>query len=305
MKVLIVCSKNSGKIAPFITEQVEGLNTRGVETAYFTIEQKGWKGYLKSRKSLLKKIDEFQPDLIHAHYGMSGLLANLQRKIPVVTTYHGSDINHAKAFRFSAISIFLSKHNIFVSEKNIRKANVKRDYSLIPCGIDNELFYPQPQLECRAKLKLDNSAKYVLFSGAFNNPIKNPALAQKVTAELNNITLLELKGYGREEVATLMNAVDTCLMTSFTEGSPQFIKEAMACNCPIVSVDVGDVKEVVGNTEGCYVCDSYDVNELAEKLKKALQFGMRTNGRERIIKLGYDGDFVSKKIIGIYRRIIN
>lgn len=70
-------------------------------------------------------------------------------------------------------------------------------------------------------------------------------------------------------------------------------------------MDVGDVKEVIGNTEGCYVCDSYDTNELSEKLRKAFQFGMRTNGRERIIKLGYDGDFVSKKIIGIYRRIIN
>ena len=93
MKILIVCSKNSGKIAPFILEQGESLLRLGVEVDYYPIVGKGFMGYWKSRKSFLHKIKTCQPDIIHAHYGLSGLLANSQRKIPVVTSYHGSDIN--------------------------------------------------------------------------------------------------------------------------------------------------------------------------------------------------------------------
>lgn len=303
MKILIVCSKNSGNIAPFIIEQVDTLNKYGVETDYFTIEQKGPFGYLKSRMALTRKIEEFRPQIIHAHYGLSGLLANMQRKIPVVTTYHGSDINNDKAFLFSKISIRLSKHNIFVSHKNIEKANVKDKYSLIPCGVDTNLFSPKEKTECRKQLNLASDKKYVLFAGAFNNTVKNAPLARSATDKLNNVQLLELKGYTRQEVVLLMNAVNVCLMTSFTEGSPQFIKEAMACNCPIVSVDVGDVKELLGDTVGCYVCDMYEEYEVSQKLRLALEFGKRTNGRERIETLELNSETISTKIITIYNQL--
>ncbi len=304
MKVLIVCSKNSGKIAPFIMEQVDAIARLGVETDYFTIEQKGVTGYLRSRKALLQKIKDFQPNIIHAHYGLAGLLANLQRKIPVVTTYHGSDINNDKAFFFSRIAIAVSKFNIFVSNKNVKKANVKKNFALIPCGVDTDVFIPQNKVDCRERLGLDRKKKYVLFSSSFSNQVKNPQLAKDVVQKLKNVELLELKGYQREDVALLMNAVDCVLMTSHTEGSPQFIKEAMACNCPIVSVDVGDVKEVIGNTDKCFVCDSYDKEEIAEKLEVALKNDDRTNGKKRIEDLQLDSQQVVQKIKDIYNKIV-
>ncbi|MFV0467970.1 MAG: glycosyltransferase family 4 protein [Dysgonomonas sp.] len=305
MKVLVVCSRNSGNIAPFITEQVEALNRNGIQTDYFTIEQKGLVGYLKSRTDLIKKIEAFHPEIIHAHYGLSGLLANLQRQVPVVTTYHGSDINNGKAFHFSKQSICLSRHNIFVSQKNIIKAKVEDEFSLIPCGVDIDLFAPMDKTACRKQLNLSSDKKYILFAGAFENTVKNASLAQYATDRLYNVQLLELKGYPRDEVAKLINAADVCLMTSFTEGSPQFIKEAMACNCPIVTTNVGDVKEVIGNTEGCFVCETYDVNDVAENLRLTLQFGKRTNGRERIEKLGLDSSSISMKLTNIYKQIAN
>ena len=126
MKILIVCSQNSGKIAPFIIDQVDALMKSEVECDYYTVKGKGILGYLKNRKGLTAKINSFQPEIIHAHYGLSGLLANLQRKIPVVTTYHGSDINISKIFIFSKICMFLSQYNIFVSEKNLNKAHLKK-----------------------------------------------------------------------------------------------------------------------------------------------------------------------------------
>ncbi|GAB1414654.1 hypothetical protein MASR2M117_00600 [Paludibacter sp.] len=302
MKILIVCSKNSGRIAPFILEQVDALSKAGIITDFFTVEQKGLMGYLKSRKLLLQKIKSFQPDLIHAHYGLSGLLANLQRKVAVVTTYHGSDINDSKVFVFSFLSILLSKFNIFVSQSNIDKSRVKSNYALIPCGVDIEVFKPMDKMTARKIFNLDFDKNYILFSGGFNNVVKNPELAITASKKINKTELLELKGYNREEVMCLMNAVDVCIMTSFSEGSPQFIKEAMACNCPIVSVDVGDVKEVIGDTEGCYV-SSYDVNQLTANLHHVLQNNQRTEGRKRIVELGLDSEIIAKKIVEIYQKV--
>ena len=303
-KILIVCSGNSGKIAPFITEQADTLtNCCGVEHEYFIIVGKGIGGYLRNLPALKKKIRDFHPDLIHAHYGLSGLLANLQRKIPVVTTYHGSDINNNSVFRISRLSIFLSKFNIFVSQKNFDKANVKSNSAIIPCGVDTELFKPEDKLIARKKLGFTDNDKLVLFAGAFNNPVKNPELAQSVVATRTDVKLLELKNYSREEVALRMNAVDVLLMTSHSEGSPQVIKEAMACNCPIVSVDVGDVRDMIQNTERCYIC-GYDVQEIAAKLNEIFENGKRTNGRNEITARNLDQVSVAHQIYYIYKSIL-
>lgn len=114
---------------------------------------------------------------------------------------------------------------------------------------------------------------------------------------------LELKGYTREQVCWLMNAVDVALMTSFSEGSPQFIKEAMACGCPIVSVDVGDVSEVIGGIEGCYIVER-NGDEIALFLNKALNIGVRTNGRDRIIERGFDNKQVVANLMKIYDLVL-
>lgn len=303
VKVLVVCSKNSGRIAPFIIEQVEAINKLGITTDYFTVEQKGLMGYLKSRKLLLQKIRSFQPDLIHAHYGMSGLLANLQRRIPVVVTYHGSDININKTLRFSRISILLSKYNIFVSQANIQKSKVKKNFALIPCGVNTDIFKLMDKDAARQQLQLEKNKQYVLFSASFQNPVKNSVLAIEAVQNIPNLELIELKGYTRQEVAVLMNAVDVCFMTSFTEGSPQFIKEAMACNCPIVSVNVGDVSEIIGETKNCYI-SSYDAHQLRRNLRIALQNNQRTKGRERIVEMRLELDTIAKKIVDVYKRVL-
>lgn len=303
MRVLIVCSKNSGKIAPFIQEQAESLVRIGLDVDYFTIEGKGLKGYLKNRKRLMDKIRLFQPQLIHAHYGLSGLLANLQRQVPVVTTYHGSDINHPKVYPLSRLNMTLSAYNIFVSQKNVDKAGLKKGSALIPCGVDIHFFSPMDKQEARKQLNLMPDKRYVLFAGSFSNKVKNSGLAKEAVKQLEGVKLLELKGYTRQQVAQLMNAVDAVLMTSFTEGSPQFIKEAMACNCPVVSVPVGDVPEVIEGVEGCYLT-TYDASDVAAKLQQALAFGQHTEGRPVIIKRGLDAEKVAAQIRDIYQSLI-
>ena len=302
MKILILCSKNSGRIAPFITDQVEALQKAGVVCEYFTVEGKGVKGYLRNFIPMMRKIREFQPDIIHAHYGLSGLLANLQRKVPVVTTYHGSDINNPKVLRYSKVSIILSAWNIFVSDKNIQLAGVKGKFSLIPCGVDTDIFRPIERKPVREKLNFGDRDKIVLFAGAFDNPVKNPELAKEALAKVPDARLMEMKGYSRVQVAELMNAADVCLMTSHSEGSPQFIKEAMACGCPIVSVDVGDVAEILEGVEGCRIADK-NAKDVALKIEQVLIENKRTNGYEKIKNSGFEAAVVTEKIKNVYQNI--
>lgn len=303
IRLLIVCSKNSGNFAPFILDQAVALEKAGVKLEFFGVEGKGWLGYLQNRKLLLKQMATFKPDLIHAHYGLSGLLANLQRKVPVVTTYHGSDINDRKVFWFSKLAMLFSKHNIFVSKKNLDKAKLKHRFSLLPCGVDLDFFKPIPKKTAREKMGLPLKDKMVLFSGSFNNPVKNAYLAHQVIELLHATYLIELRNYSREQVCWLMNAADACIMTSRSEGSPQFVKEAMACNCPVVSVDVGDVAEVMGDTDGCFIAD-YTPENLAEKMELALKRKKTMGGRQRLIDLMLSNNEVARNLIEIYNEVL-
>ena len=322
MRILIVGSNNfhNGGFAPFITEQGNALVTAGCEVEYFGVVGKGIMGYLKQLPLLKKKIRETKPDVIHAHYGLSCLLANLAtRRVPVVSTYHGSDINVKSVRRFSKVAMWLSAWNIFVSQRNmaLAGAEVGKKCSLIPCGIN----LPEPCDTLKNKLVeqltlnqwvegvLTKGKKHVLFAGAFDNEVKDPELAMRAIEELKSlildVDLVELKGYSRDQVNALMYSCDAFLMTSKTEGSPQVIKEAMACGCPIVSVDVGDVKERVEGLEGCYVVKSRAPRDLADALEKALTFEGRTKGRERIVEMGLSNDEqVAARIVKIYKEIL-
>lgn len=302
MKILIVASYNKGRFAPFIVEQAEALKRAGCDVDWFGLQGKGVKGYIKNLPALNRKIKECQPDIIHAHYGLSGLFANLQRKVPVVTTYHGSDINERKVLRFSKLAMRLSAWNIFVSQKTLDIAQPSKKYTLLPCGIDLSDLQLTNKAEARQKMGLDFEKRYILFAGAFDNQVKNAPLAIESVALLNNksVELLELKDYSREQVTLLMCAADAFLMTSFTEGSPQVIKEAMACGCPIVSVDVGDVRERTDGVEGCFVANTRNPEELADLLKKALAFGKKTSVREKIIADGLENRQVAAKLLAIY-----
>ena len=315
MKVLVVCSykpQMQDRCVPFIREQVEALRAQGCECAYYYIKGKGVLGYLREIPGLRKKIREWNPDVVHAHYGLSCLVANLAtRRVPVVSTYHGSDINVKSVRRFSKMAMWLSAWNIFVSKRNVDIAKPRKHWSLIPCGIN----LPQPWSELQRQVVeqltlnqwveglLEKGQKHVLFAGAFDNAVKDAVLAKASVALLDNVQLIELIGYTRDQVNALMYNCDALLMTSKTEGSPQVIKEALACGCPIVSVDVGDVAERTEGVEGCFVVKSREPREIAEALKNAIAFEGKTNGREHILAAGLTNELVAKRIVEIYKQI--
>lgn len=309
LKVLIVANNKGNKFSPFVIEQVESLRQLGVKIDYFGVSRKGLLGYLRCASEMIAKIEVFKPDLIHAHYGLSGLLANLQRKVPVITTYHGSDIHTGGwLLSLSKICMHLSAYNIFVADYLYTLSNYKKDNYLIQsCGVDLESIAPTDFKEARKSLGWNLKNKYVLFSGRFDNAIKNSLLAKKAINKFEDVKLVELKGFTRKEIGILMSGCDLLLVTSLRESGPLVVKEAMACNRPIVSTSVGDVEWVIGDTLGCYIC-SYEPRDCANKIKQALMFsenGIATNGRKRIEKLGLDNKIVAHNLIKIYNKVIS
>lgn len=303
MKVLIVANYNVGHFSPFVLEQVGSLRNLGVEFDFFGIVGKGPLGYLKNLPALKRKIKEYKPDLIHAHYGLSGLLATLQGEVPVVVTYHGSDI-HSGGFiqTLSKLAMKRSAYNIIVAQHLKDMVGEVSNCSIIPCGVDDETFYPMVKLDARKQLGWSDSRRYVLFAGAFDREVKNPQLAKAAVASIDNCELIELKGYNRREVNLLLNAADCLLMTSRNEGSPQIIKEAMCCGTPIVSVYVGDVADVCGGTEGVFMCNP-DIFEIKNAVISSFGFGKKTAGphivKQKRLSLGKVGE----RILEIYKAV--
>ena len=196
---------------------------------------------------------------------------------------------------------------IYVAQHIYDKAYFKRrkNYSILPCGVNLDECVITDHEQARSELGFDAHKKYILFGGAFENLRKNYPLLQKGIELLNrdDIVTIEMKGLSRAEVSKLLCACDLFALPTKSEGSPQALKEAMACNCPIMATDVADVKCLLGNVEGHYIC-TFDPEHVAAVLKEALCFNRRTLGRERIVELGLENQKVAEKLVEIYHSVL-
>jgi len=310
---------------PFVTEQGEAIRALGNEVEYFLVRG----NYVKADGALKKKIREFKPDIVHAHYGLSAITAELQGLVPVVTTFHNGETLNWHVNLISSLMSLRAKHVIYVAQ-HIRDLSYfkARQYSIIPCGVPMEQMTIVPKDEARRQLGWAPNKKYILFGGAFSNERKNYALLKQAVGIINSnpssvnpliplpVTCVEMKGLSRAECVLRMNACDLFALPSHSEGSPQALKEAMACNCPCLATDIADVKYLFGDEPGHFILrnprktherwdgDEKSLEEIVALLKEALAFEGRTNGRDRILKLGLSNEQVAQKIIGIYKRIL-
>ena len=309
---------------PFVTEQGEALRDAGCEVDYFLVRG----NYLKAVKALKEKIRAFKPDIVHAHFGLSAITAELQSLVPVVTTFHnGETLNWHVNFMSSLMSL-RAKHVIYVAQ-HIRDLSYfkARNYSIIPCGVPMEQMIITPKEEARKQLGWDANKKYILFGGAFNNLRKNYPLLRDAVEKLkadssyikhqtSDIVCVEMKGLSRAECVLRMCAADLFALPSHSEGSPQALKEAMAVNCPCIATDIADVRELFGEETGHWIlrnprptkerwdADERSLDEMVNLLREALAFEGRTNGRERIIVMQLTNEQVAKRIIRVYESII-
>ena len=303
---------------PFVTEQGEAIRALGHEVDYFLVRG----NYVKAVGVLKAKIREFKPDIVHAHFGLSAITAELQSLVPVVTTFHNGETLNWHVNLMSSLFSLRAKHVIYVAQ-HVRDLSYfkAKNYSIIPCGVPMDQCVVIDKEEARKLLNWDAKKKYILFWGAFDNLRKNYPLLKEAVSIIDNqkskIEVIEMRGLSRFDCVLRMNACDLFALPSHSEGSPQALKEAMACNCPCLATDIADVKYLFGDEPGHFIlrnprktherwdADEKSLDEMVELLKEALAYGKRTKGRERILKLGLSNEQVAQKIINIYKEILN
>lgn len=304
--------------APFLVQQVLSLKAAGVKVDVFPFQgNMNPFSYLREWLRFRRSYDFNKYDLVHVQFGQSSLVA-LPSRVPVVITYHGSDlqgiVNQKGAYRFigkvlSWWSKFVSRFGdkvILVSSHLNKYLPAEIEAEIIPCGIDLEQFKPANKNKSRNQLKLPTDKYVVLFGANPSRPEKRFNLAQSTVGLLKrdyDIELIWMSGVKYELVPVFMNACDALLFTSMQEGSPMVIKEALACNLPIVSVDVGDVRSRIMDVEGCFISEDDSPILLAEALERVLISNQPIRGREAVTQL--DNTIIARKILDVYESVIS
>jgi glycosyltransferase involved in cell wall biosynthesis len=306
MKILFVCSANrSGNCSPIVLNQAESLKKAGITVELFEIKGKGIFGYLKNVIPLRKYARQGSFDLIHAHYWLSGMVSSLACVKPRVVSLMGSDVKHNRFWRM-LIRLFchLSWDACIVKSEDMKKSLGISGIHVIPNGVDIKRFIPMDKKLCKEKLGWDRQKKHILFPSNPLRPEKNYSLAKQALQNLNiPLEVQFLANVPHEDAVFYYNASDVVLMTSIWEGSPNTIKEAMACNCTIVATDVGDISELFSGSDGCFLA-AFEPDDILEKLKLAIQSRNNVKGRESVISKNLDSVSIAERIMKLYYQLM-
>ncbi len=304
MKVLFVSSGKAGDVGHVVRNQGESLRAAGVEIDYLTIRP-GTAGYIRAIPIIRRTFMEGRHDLVHAHYSLSAFSSTLAGVRPMVVSLMGSDTFTPLPARTLIRILSLKRWDGTIVKTAEMKTRLKLERAIVVAnGVNLDRFTPLEKMEARKLLNISPEKKVIVFVASKNRPEKNLPLAMEAVSLLNDssIEFMHLHDKQNAEIAWHLNAADLLLLTSTREGSVNVIKEAMACNCPIVSTDVGDVREVIGGTAGCFI-SGHDSRSIADMIREALSFGGRTEGRARIKDLGLDSESVARRIIDIYTSV--
>jgi glycosyltransferase involved in cell wall biosynthesis len=323
MKVLHVVniySDNGNPSAqPFVKAQIDSLKNAGVEVDVLNVKGNESKfNYFKAIGKFRKWVKGSRYNIVHGHYVYSGLIAALQHRIPTVVSFMGSDLlgspksNGKLQFR-GYIDVMLSKilqyfvDGIIVKSSKMQDVLVNKSKSIVlPNGVDFDLFREISRDEARKKLGLDKKKKYILFVGNYKIPRKSFYIIKDAINILKSngedVDILLAYGLPHNHIPYYMNAANLIALSSIHEGSPNVIKEAMACNLPIVAADVGDIKEVIGKTEGCKIVQR-NPEEFAEGIFETLNTIDRTKGRQAIEHLRVEK--IAQRLVDFYAQVID
>jgi glycosyltransferase involved in cell wall biosynthesis len=318
MRVLVMTSEWPSQEFPnagiFVVGQVEAM--RKLEIKIDVLNFRGRKNPLRYFKAFLemrRSLSMRRYDLIHAHFGQAGFLSILQKRVPTVVTFHGSDL-----FGLAGVTLLSRlKSNLlkFVSQIAARRANEiilvserllnklpSRHINVIPMGTDLSLFRPTSQKKARESLGWPLNEQSILFVANPANPIKRYELASEAVAIaaqfLPNAKLRVCYNEPQDRVPIYMNASDVLIVTSLHESGPLVVREALACNLAVVSVDVGDVRQRMGSIEGCIICENDLPEIIADGLVRALEHGSEINGRVAVLDL--DERYIAQKLLDLY-----
>ena len=294
-----------------VKEQIDSIrNKHGVtDTVLFINGRISKLSYLLSIVKANYLVYKGKVDVIHIHFGLSGLflLFNPFLKVPVVVTLHGSDVNTESKLTKFIVKKVISRCNKTIVMNNQMYEDVKpfaKSLEVIPCGIDLDFFKPNR--------KTVNQNLVIGFPGNPERTEKNYGLFSTVVKQLEkqgyNIEIVIFHNLSRVEVVNKLNYIDILLLTSFNEGSPQIIKEALACNTSIVSVPVGDIPHVLSGIDNCRVTKDHEPKHLLkstlEIIQKENSYQKTNAGREKLKVLNLDQQSIAAKIYNCYKQLV-
>lgn len=323
MKVICIIPgiKEEKNSMPFCKRQIQTLRMKGIDIHDFYLTSRTNPFILlKELVKIYKETKDIKRGIIHAHYGTTtaffSMFLSLLKGLPLIITFRGSDLNktaYADGFWTDLFGRILSNISVLKAAKIICVAeNLKHNLwwnkgkvEILPSGVNTSLFRPIDTKEARVKLGWGINEKVILFYAGKNRSVKNEGMAKnvflQVKKKLPNVRLKVLEGdIPYERVPLYMNASDCLLVTSYSEGSPGIVKEALACNLPVVSVDVGDVAQRLRGVSPSAVV-SRDIKELSDTVQQILLLKRRSNGRSFIQDLSEEE--IAQKIINLYKSV--
>jgi teichuronic acid biosynthesis glycosyltransferase TuaC len=321
IRVLMVTSDwlwdSWGGPAVFIARQADFLRREGVQVDIFPFQgARRPANYVAAWREVQRRLKHGHYDLVHAQFGQSGITA-LPKRVPLVVTFRGDDLEGiigengryiAAGWLLRLISRAVARRAdaaIVVSEHMKRHLPASVGAHVLPSGIDLDLFRPEPQQHARSRLGLPADRRLVLFVGNPDLARKRYGLAQQAVEIVNrSIPTQLLAGWEKshQEIAALMNACDALVCTSMQEGSPNAVKEALACNLPVVAVRVGDVPLRLKGVVGCELCPDDRAETIAAGLERVLRRGTRSESRATVQNL--DESALTARLIDIYRSVL-
>jgi len=304
MKVLFIASaKTDGQAGTVVKQQADSLTKCGINVSFFCITGNGIRGYLFSIYKLRKHLKKNKYDIFHVHYLYSALAAAFAGIRPLVVSLMGSDVKARKVYKYiiRLMNLFFFDH-IIVKSAEMKDHLGLKDISIIPNGVDLQLFKEMPASGLYEKYKFNPLHKHILFISNPERKEKNFDLAKAAVERLGrtDVELHAIYDVLHIHIPEYMAIGDVLLLTSFWEGSPNVVKEAMACGLPVVSTRTGDVEELIEGIDGCYI-SGFELNDIAENLGKALKFNKRTDGRKKVKNL--DNNIIAHRIISVYDQI--
>jgi glycosyltransferase involved in cell wall biosynthesis len=301
----------------FVARQAAFLRAAGVDVEVFHFEGLGnLLNYGTAWTHVRRLLKRKRFDLVHAQFGQSALMA-LPRRLPLVVTLRGDDllgILDDDDGHVTLAGMMLQRFSQWVANRAdaviIVSAHMRQYLNgapvhVVPSGIDFDLFRPIPQAEARAHLGLPQEGRFALFVGSPNLARKRYVLAQQAVTILSRTMPTQLLlgwNVAHGEIPFYMGAADVLIFTSMQEGSPNAVKEALACDLPVVSVAVGDVAERIQGIEGCELCPDERPEAIAAALERVLSRGRRIAGRDAVRHL--DERAITRKVIDIYRTAV-
>lgn len=309
MKVVVLTNMYPTPTRPgygiFVKEQVEDLQRLGVDVRVVAFDgSERRRRYLQAAVRLRRLAAAVEADLVHAHYGLTGAVALAQRRLPVVTTFHGSDASGNIGWQARVSWVVARLTTPVVVAPHLAARLGLGDAAVIPAAVDTDLFVPADRGAARRRLGWGDDRSFALLPGARSNPVKCPALFDAAVDEARrsvpDLVGVSLEGFTREQVVDVMNAVDVCVVTSDYEGSPVTVREALACNTPVVSVPVGDVSSQLAGLPGCAV-----VPREAALIGRALVAAIRS---KRVPALRERAELTSRariagELVSLYERV--